>query len=197
MSNPKSKLSMFILINAALISITTACGGNQSGDTGKAPNAETPMTAGGLKAGMFDTAWLTAYASWTPVLSGDKALKSDGHGGIWVHSYLNDRAAMHAATASNPFPLPEGAVLAKAVVPAETSNVTTDVTRVYFMKKEKTGYDLEHANWSYAVATLVNGRLTYDASVAPRQGVCVSCHAKFNEYDYAKTVDIYRKRLGK
>jgi hypothetical protein len=136
---------------------------------------------------------LKEFSTWTPILNGDKAFKSAGHGGILVKSYLNPIAKAHLDKMEVPYPLPEGSVLAKAVVSsADTSS--KDASRVYFMKKEKSGFDSAKGDWSYALAKRVNGTLAFDPSVKPREASCISCHVKFAEYDYVKTVDIYRNQ---
>ncbi len=136
---------------------------------------------------------LKDYFNWTPVLKGDKAFPSAGHGGITVKSYINPIAKNHLDNSENPFPLPEGSELAKAVISAEGTS-SKDATRVYFMRKEKAGFDSANGDWSYALATRVNGALVVDPSVKPREALCVSCHSKFAEFDYVKTIDIYKKQ---
>lgn len=133
------------------------------------------------------------YYNWTPVLKGDTAFPSAGHGGITVKSYINPIAKAHIDTSENLFPLPEGSELAKAVISAEGES-SKGASRVYFMKKEKAGFDPSHGDWSYALATKVNGTLNMDPSVKPREALCISCHAKFAEFDYVKTIDIYRRQ---
>ena len=90
---------------------------------------------------------LKEFATWTPVLNGDKAFKSAGHGGILVKSYLNPIAKTHLDKMEATYPLPEGSELAKAVVSSE-GTASKDASRVYFMKKEKAGFDSANGDWS-------------------------------------------------
>ncbi len=177
------------LLSLALIS--TACGS-------KADNMDeklAPATDNDLAQipGTFPEEYLKDFSSWRPVLDGDKAFVSQGHGGIVVRGYLNPVALSHIQQQPNPYPLPEGAVLAKAVVASLESPVTA-ASRVYFMKKEAQGFDSANNNWSYAVANLRNGQLIYDSSVSPKEELCVSCHAKFAAYDYVQTVDFFKRQ---
>jgi hypothetical protein len=135
---------------------------------------------------------LSTFSSWTPVLPGDAAFKSEGHGGIWVRSYLDPTTVAHVEGNENPYPLPQSSLLAKAVVSGPDTQAA-QATRVYFMRKERPGFDPAGGDWSYGVATRVNGQLILDPNVTPTFGVCVSCHVKFKAFDNVKTVDTYRK----
>ena len=136
---------------------------------------------------------LKDYFNWTPVLKGDQAFPSAGHGGISVKSYINPIAKTHLDKFENPYPLPQGSELAKAVI-SNKSTASRDAGRVYFMRKERAGFDPANGDWSYALATKVNGSLAIDPSVKPREALCVSCHGKFSDFDYVKTIDIYKKQ---
>ncbi|MDQ3231724.1 MAG: cytochrome P460 family protein [Pseudobdellovibrionaceae bacterium] len=169
--------------------------GSDSNDKKPASDAEeTNMDVQlGQGAGRFPAALLTDFLAWQPVLEGDQAFTSKGHGGIWVRAYLNPVAAEHAMKNDNPFPMPEGTILAKAVV-ASNSTPATAATRVYFMKKEAKGFDAANGDWSYGLANLKAGKLTYDSSIKPTQDFCVACHTKFAAYDYVQTVDFFKKQ---
>lgn len=143
----------------------------------------------------FPNALLTEFSSWTPVLPGDQAFSSAGHGGIMVRSYLNPVAKAHIMTSTNPYPLAEGSILAKAVV-KNKDTPAAEASRVYFMQKEADGFDPAHNNWSYAVANRVAGALVYDGNINPREELCVSCHAKFSAFDYVQTVDFYLRQTA-
>jgi len=143
----------------------------------------------------FPDTLLTEFLSWTPVLSGDQAFSSAGHGGIMVRSYLNPLAKAHVTSSANPYPLAQGSILAKAVV-KNKDTPASEASRVYFMQKEADGFDPAHNNWSYAVANRVGGALVYDGNINPREELCVSCHAKFSAFDYVQTVDFYLKQTA-
>lgn len=178
-------LFLFVLISASC--------GSKSDDMDK--NREAPATddAVAQMPGTFPMEFLQDFSSWTPVLDGDKAFASRGHGGIIVRGYINPMATTHIQEQANPYPLPAGAVLAKAVVATLESSAMT-ASRVYFMKKEPQGFDSANNDWSYAVANLRNGQLIYDTSISPKEELCVSCHAKFAAYDYVQTVDFFKKQ---
>ena len=141
--------------------------------------------------GSFSKNLLTAFTMWTPVLNGDVAFESQGHGGILVRSYLNPIAADRARASAEPYPLPEGAVLAKAVV-ADSGTPATSASRVYFMRKEAKGFDPANGDWSYALARRTANGLAFDPGVGPKQQACVSCHVKFKRYDNVQTVAFFR-----
>ena len=75
------------------------------------------------------------FLKWIPVLEGDQAFESQGHGGIVVRAYLNSVAAEHANTAEQTYPMPVGSMLAKAVV-RNADTPASASSRVYFMRKE-------------------------------------------------------------
>jgi hypothetical protein len=133
------------------------------------------------------------FLNWTPVLDGDKAFKSKGHGGILVRSYLNPTATEHARAAETTYPMPEGSVLAKAVISSQDTP-STQASRVYFMRKEAPGFDPENCDWSYAQAKRVGGKLVRDTSVEPRDPSCVSCHVRFKQYDFVQTVEFFKRQ---
>lgn len=173
----------FLAIGSVVL-LTWACG---SKDDNKA------STDSSFDAGTFPSALLQEFSAWTPTLEGDQTFNSPGHGGITVRSYLNEVAKNHVAAVSDPYPMAVGSTLAKAVVSSSEAAVGAAST-VYFMKKEATGFDTENGDWSYAVARRANGVLEYDASVGPKQQLCVSCHAKFSEYDYVQTIEFYKRQ---
>lgn len=141
--------------------------------------------------GTFSPKLLTSFLQWVPVLEGDVAFESRGHGGILVRSYLSPSTAEYARKAMDPYPVPVGSQLAKAVVPTE-STPASEATRVYFMRKEAPGFDPENGDWSYAVAKRTSRGLAFDPGVGPKEELCVSCHAKFARFDHVMTVDFFR-----
>jgi hypothetical protein len=141
----------------------------------------------------FPETLLSEFSSWTPVLAGDQAFSSAGHGGIMVRSYLNPKASEHVLASSSPYPMAKGSILAKTLVKSKDTPAS-EASRVYFMQKEAEGFDPAHNNWSYAVAKRVGASLVYDGNVNPREELCVSCHAKFSAFDYVQTVDFYLRQ---
>ena len=186
-----------ILLKIALFAFFLQNQGCGSGSSDKKPASDTAETSMDVQldqgAGQFPPDLLTDFLAWQPVLKGDQAFTSKGHGGILVRTYLNPVAAEHAMKNDNPFPMPAGTILAKAVV-AGKSTPATAATRVYFMKKEAKGFDAANGDWSYGLANLKNGKLIYDSSIKPTQDFCVACHTKFAAYDYVQTVDFFKKQ---
>jgi hypothetical protein len=139
---------------------------------------------------------LTGFLKWTPVLPGDKAFVSQGHGGITVHSYLNPLAAKHVlksvADGTPTYPMPQGSRLAKAVVP-DAATPASKASRVYFMRKEAPGFDPQNGDWSYALANRRGSKLVFDPSVPPKAEGCISCHVKFKQFDNVMTVEFFKK----
>ena len=119
---------------------------NDSGDSKKMAMQD----ANAKPASGFPAALLTDFSSWTPVLAGDQAFTSAGHGGIMVRAYLNPVAKDHVMSSANPYPMAQGSILAKAVVKNKDAPAS-EASRVYFMQKEADGFDPAHNNWSYAV----------------------------------------------
>ncbi|MCX6131791.1 MAG: cytochrome P460 family protein [Proteobacteria bacterium] len=174
-------------------SLAVSCGHSKDKETeAVAAGTSSSQDALSQKPGMFPENLLSEFKTWTPVLKGDQAFKSAGHGGILVRGYLNEIATNHVKTSDNPFPLPVGTVIAKAVVESMSADVNT-ANRVYFMKKEAPGFDTEHNDWSYAVAERVADKLSYDKTLDPKAELCVSCHVKFAAFDYVKTVQFYKQ----
>jgi hypothetical protein len=184
---------MQTLSRSFLLLVLVGCGAadDKSADSKKMAmeDASARPTAG------FPEALLTEFSSWTPVLAGDQAFSSAGHGGITVRSYLNPVATAHVTGSTNPYPLAEGSILAKAVVRNKDTPASM-ASRVYFMQKEAEGFDPANNNWSYAVANRVSGALVYDGNINPREELCVSCHAKFSAFDYVQTVDIFLRQTA-
>lgn len=182
---------MQTLSRSFLLLALVGCGSSQ--DDSKDNKKMAMEDASARPAAGFPETLLTEFSSWTPVLPGDQAFSSAGHGGIMVRSYLNPTAKDHVMSSASPYPLAEGSILAKAVV-ASKDTAASAASRVYFMRKEADGFDSAHNNWSYAVANRVGGTLVYDANINPREELCVSCHAKFSAFDYVQTVDFYLKQ---
>ncbi len=187
------EVSMQFLSRFMLLALVVGCGSSQDDDMKMKKN--TTEDASAKPAMGFPEPLLSEYLTWTPVLNGDQAFKSAGHGGIVVRSYLNPTAMKHLAGATSPYPLAEGSILAKAVV-KDMDTPASDASRVYFMRKEADGFDSANNNWSYAVANRVNGSLMYDSNINPREELCVSCHAKFSAFDYVQTVDFYLRQTA-
>ncbi|MFY7929124.1 MAG: cytochrome P460 family protein [Oligoflexus sp.] len=177
-----------VLLGALMMS----CGSKDDGAAMPSPAPE-GSSMDMVTAGMFPVALLEEYRTWTPVLAGDQAFKSAGHGGIFVRTYLNGVAVDHVAASDSPYPMAVGSVLAKAVVDS-ASQSSESARRVYFMRKESPGFDAANNDWSYAVANRVNSKLVFDTRVRPTEPQCVSCHAKFAAYDYVQTVDFYKRQ---
>lgn len=182
---------MQVISRSLLLALVVSCGSSKDDDNKMKKSSMEDASAKPSEG--FPAQQLTEYVNWTPVLNGDQAFKSAGHGGIIVRSYLNPTATQHLASTSNPYPLAEGSILAKAVV-RSMDTPASEASRVYFMKKEADGFDPAHNNWSYAVANRVNGTLVYDSNINPREELCVSCHAKFSAFDYVQTVDFYQRQ---
>lgn len=136
---------------------------------------------------------MSKYSEWTPVLKGDTAFTSKGHGGIIVKGYINPVAQKYIDQTANPYPLAVGTIIAKAVVKS-ADTPSSLASRVYFMRKELPGFDSKNSDWSYGVANRVGGVLVADKSVDARDRSCISCHVKFKEFDFVKTVDFYKRQ---
>jgi|GEM_PF-4102423 len=144
--------------------------------------------------GTFEPELIKEFLTWKPVLAGDVAFASRGHGGILVRSYLNPVASDAAAKPSDPYPLAVGSILAKAVV-SNASAPASSASRVYFMRKEAAGFDPRNGDWSYGLAQrAAGGQLEIDPDVSPKQDYCVSCHTKVARFDYVQTVDYFRRQ---
>jgi hypothetical protein len=186
-------------VSLALFLLAVACSNSsESAEDPKSPATPDPSKEGSGKdepgkdvTEVFPTSLLKDYLKWTPVLPNDAAFQSDGHGKIWVRSYLNSEAKT-SADRDKPFPMLEGSYLAKAVVSGK-DQPSTAATRVYFMKKMPSGFDKISGDWAYAVANLKDGTLAFDASIEPKEELCVTCHAKYLQSDFVKTVEFYRK----
>jgi hypothetical protein len=177
-------ISKRLLLGASTLAVLAVMG------CGKFENTS-QMTA----QGDFDEA-IAKYSQWTPVLKGDVAFPSRGHGGITVKGYINPVGQKFIDQNENPYPLAIGTVIAKAVVKtAETPS--TKASRVYFMRKENPGFDAANGDWSYGIANRVGDVLVADKSVDARDKACISCHVKFRGYDFVKTVDFYKKQIVK
>lgn len=181
------------------LALLGACGDKDEGSKAKPATPEAPPgDAMGIRSeeartpGTFSPKLLTSFLDWVPVLEGDVAFESEGHGGILVRSYLSPSTAEHARKASNPYPLPEGSLLAKAVV-SSAGTPASKASRVYFMRKEAPGFDPENGDWSYALAKRTANGLAFDPGVSPKEDLCVSCHVNFSRFDNVKTVDSFLK----
>lgn len=158
--------------------LLTACGGGSGGGS-PAPSQDFPASL------------LSDYTKWTPVLDGDAAFASSGHSGQIVRVYFNDTAAPHFK-GEKELPFAPGSYVAKVVVPALDSP-TSEATRVYFMLKKESGFDSEHADWSYALALKNSGSLTFDGQSGSLSS-CYGCHRVEANWDYVRTVDYYREQ---
>ncbi|HYX32870.1 MAG TPA: cytochrome P460 family protein [Oligoflexus sp.] len=145
------------------------------------------------KSAGFSEGLLGEFTAWTPVLKGDKAFESRGHGGVFVRVYLNPTAKEHIEAKQDTYPMASGTILAKAVV-ATVETPVSEASRVYFMMKKAPGFDPLHNDWSYAVANKVNGKLIFDESIKPRDDLCISCHSRYSAFDYVQTVDFFKRQ---
>lgn len=136
---------------------------------------------------------LQEFQTWQSVLNGGIAFESAGHGGILVKSFLNSKAKEHLDQSAMPYPLPEGSILAKAVI-ADRNTSPDKASRVYFMKKEAAGFDSANGDWSYGLAKRQGDKLFLDPSVSPKEEACSSCHTHFSQFDNVKTAEIYRRQ---
>lgn len=162
-----------------------ACGSKQADKPNEGPNDQ---PTGNIELNKVTEDELNSFFNLTPVLAGGKAFASEGHGGGLVKSFLNDVAKTAAESGAQT--MPEGALFAKAVVTSESQNPAT-ASRVYFMKKQKSGYDPDNSNWAYFVANPVNGKLVL-STLDPISKSCVSCHKLQKEHDYVRTILIYK-----
>lgn len=174
------------LLGAAFV-FAVACGEKDEDKKLASPNPQSDDAVG------YSDKLLTDFLSYTPVIEGDVAFVSKGHGGALVRSFLNPEAANHLRTQSSPYPLVEGSVFAKAVV-ADAATPASQANTVYFMRKEKAGFDPEHGDWSYAIAKRVDGKLKFDPNLSQKAEVCISCHVKFKDFDYVQTSDFFLKQ---
>lgn len=138
--------------------------------------------------------YLTDFYSWESVTPQEKAFKSAGHpGGPLVRAYFNEIAATtYKDKSKNPVVFSEGAILAKAVLTSE-SQLSQDSDTVFFMEKMAPMSLPESNDWSFAVAKRGSDGLLKFVVGMDTKG-CVSCHsAMASDYDFALTVDLYRK----
>ena len=178
------KERIFLAINASLVfGLLAGC------------SAES-MNKGSSAVPLDLTEVFNEYYNWTPVLKGDVAFTSAGHGGVLVRSYLGPKTKAHLDSSSNPYPLPEGALLTKAVV-QDANAPGAEAGTLYIMRKETPGFDPENGDWSYYLAKRKDGKLELDPAVGVREKVCVSCHIKFKQFDNVQTVDFFlNQRVG-
>ncbi len=140
----------------------------------------------------FPDSLISEFSGWSPVLNGDLAFASLGHGGQTVRVYFNAIARPYF-TGEKTLPFAVDSIVAKAVLNG-TSNATKDVAKIYFMKKKAEGFDSKNADWSYAEATGSVGNLSFSKQNGALSA-CYSCHADEKAWDYVRTVEYYRKQV--
>jgi hypothetical protein len=181
-----------LVVSVGLTSILgVGCDSQDSGQKPQTPSSSDASTMT-LNDEDFSNA-LREFSSWQPILQGDQAFASKGHGGILVKGYLNSVAKTHLDMNATTYPLPVGSVFAKAVV-AEVGTPAQQASRVYFMRKEAAGFDSENGDWSYGLAKRQGDRLVLDTTLDRRASMCVSCHVNFSQFDNVKTAEFYRQQ---
>ncbi len=138
--------------------------------------------------GVYDLALIDTARAGRPVLPTSYP-STGGHSGQRVRSLFNAIAEPTYTGADNPVKFPVGSLITKHVVGSEQATLE-EATRIYFMRKEPAGYDPQGNDWSWAVAN--RSQNTWTFSQQGKSTLCTGCHKAESEWDYARTVQVFR-----